>query len=117
MEYTRSSSRKRSSRHVSFGGSNQDERQFGEVKQYWMLSYEDVKIRMCELQHHVKTTTVDERYLDYETVRLSGPNQKFVALKDIKQKMMFFTTPDLEKKDKIKVIQMVSTGRIIADKT
>jgi hypothetical protein len=117
-EYTRTSSSKRSSRHVSFvPGFDHVERQFGEVKQYWMLSYEDVKIRMCELQHHVKTTNEHEQYLDYESVRLSEPEQKFVALKDIKQKMMFFTTPDLEKDDKCKVIQMVSLGRIIADKT
>lgn len=86
-EYTRSSSSKRSSRHVSFvPGIDQVERQFGEVNQYWMFSYEDVKIRMCELQHHVKTTNELERYLDHETVRLSEPEQKFVALKDTKQK-------------------------------
>lgn len=117
-EYTRTSSSKRSSRHVSFvSGIDHVEREFGEVKQYWMLSFKDVKIRMCELQHHVKTTSNHERFLDYDSVRLSEPKRKFVALKDIKQKMMFFTTPNLNKEDKIKVIQMVSLGRIIADKT
>ena len=77
-------------RHVSFGGSNRDDRQFGEMRQCWMLSNKDIKIRMCEVRHHVKTTTQHEQYVEYETVRRSEPERKFVV-KDIfvKQKMMF----------------------------